>query len=796
MKRPWSLISFAIIAGVVVFCLTRLVRACAFGMFVPYPVFVNTLHPDLPIGPYTRGNLGVIQPSYGSDYLYVAYRTLVGQPVQPAEVEALWPDDERITGPERVTTGEAQQPEAPTNWENEWIAAAGGVKPVPSWTYGIPFGVVPEAGVYIEFSLGDGNSQLISQYLNCPQDAFHEALNTLRLRTKQFGESNPVVQNWIAAQHAVFGNCDEGEGRVPDDLPSSAPAIARADRAYQQAAACFYAEKYDEAIARFRAIAQDISSPWSTLAPYLVARALVRKASVIPKFGADLTVLGQAETQVNAVLADPRLAPYHHAAARLRGLIEFRLHPETRLAELGVALMQKPADPDLAQDSIDFYLLFDSTAGSSFFPQVGPLGLDFYTKHAENRAKSPLLDWMMTMRVDGAAAYQHSLEQWNATHSPAWLAAALTKAAPNSPQLADLVAAARRLPRSSPAYASVTFHDLRLLVLQDKRGDARERLARLDIKHLGPGNAATPISTVNLFRALQFKLARNLDEFFANATRVPATITTANSGQQFPAGDLPNAYASYDETSPRFDVDALAVLNNFLPVAMLAKAVDSPALPDQLRGRVAIAAWTRATLLGKADVARSLAIAVGSYVPALKANVEAYNLAATPEERRFVAAFAALHFPGLRPYVTTDERFTPIGEIDGFRENWWCADGPFCREIVSLQIPEPIGGIYPESQVKPPAFLTANEREEAAQELRQLQQIGSGPDYLSKEAVTWAGAHRADPHAPEALALAVRSTRFGRTDKDTGKYSRAAFELLHRRYPQSTWAQQTQYWFK
>jgi len=98
--------------------------------------------------------------------------------------------------------------------------------------------------------------------------------------------------------------------------------------------------------------------------------------------------------------------------------------------------------------------------------------------------------------------------------------------------------------------------------------------------------------------------------------------------------------------------------------------------------------------------------------------------------------------------------------------------------------------------VKPPAFLTARDREEAAQESRQLVDLGRAPDYLSKEAIAWAERRPSDPRAPEALALAVRSTRWGCTDKETGQYSKAAFDLLHGRYPKSTWAQKTNYWFK
>jgi hypothetical protein len=41
----------------------------------------------------------------------------------------------------------------------------------------------------------------------------------------------------------------------------------------------------------------------------------------------------------------------------------------------------------------------------------------------------------------------------------------------------------------------------------------------------------------------------------------------------------------------------------------------------------------------------------------------------------------------------------------------------------------------------------------------------------------------------------VRATRYGCTDKDTPRFSKAAFDLLHRRYPKSPWAEKTKYWY-
>jgi tetratricopeptide (TPR) repeat protein len=801
---------FAALAVLAVVFLTRVVRACNYAAFVPYPVFINTLHPDLPINSYARGNLGVIQPTYGSTYLYVAYRDLAGPAVRPSEDAALWRGDERITGPQPVTPSETA--ESAHDWEQEWDSATGQAEPQESPSLRFSFNYQPGAGIYREVALHESNMVLYTQFLNCPQGAFHEALNTLQQRTQQYGESSGIVQNWIAAQQIVFGNC-AALGTIPDDLPPTAPGIARADRAYQQAAAYFYAGEYDRAIAAFQTIAHDAFSPWSTIAPYLVARALVRKATVNGKWQPDLATFGQAERQIESVLADPHLVSYHHAADQLRGLIEIRLHPDQRLAELAIDMMRVPINPDLAQDMIDFRILFVRAAGDQSSPHVRLIDSNLYIKFAGARAKSPLLDWMLTLRLNSAEAYDHSLERWKATHSPAWLVAALTKADANSPELSDLLAAARQVSPASPAYVSVTFHTLRLLVLQGKNQEARDRLARLKIDHLSQFYA-TPPSTVNLLHALRFELAQNLDELFENAPRVPATITTLNSSQQLPAVDLPNAFSQYDMDSPRFDDDSLVVLNRFLPVSTLEKAVRSPKLPEKLRHQIALATWMRAALLGNSAVAHGLAPEVEAFNPDLTASVKAYDAATTTEARRFAAILTALRFPGLRPFITTEERTTPNNEIDDYRENWWDEGGPPCTypraplgaNYRDTKPPDPLSlwppvnpvfqEIYPGGQVKPPAFLTAADRAEAARELRQLVDLGSAPDYLSKQAIAWAKAHPEDPRSPEALALAVKSTRFGCTDEQTGALSKAAFELLHRRYPKSSWANETKYWFK
>ena len=809
MKRKTSRWRVAAAAALIIAAsISRVMRAC--GPFFPVTIFVNALHPDLPIGPYAEGNLGIIQPTYASIYLYVAYRNLAGVPIRPAEQVELWGGDERLLAGRGTWPGQAlekqqaAQVESHADREQAKLLSTG-----QAGTDDSPFSSfdAQPTGVFAAIVMKADDTSFSVQFLNCPQDAFRQAVSTYQDRASRFGASSPIVKAWVKAQEEVFDNCSMGH-RIPEALPPSAQALARTDRAYQIAAAHFYARDYDEAASEFRAIAADKSSPWGSIAPYLVARALVRKAMVVPSFNIDVATLSQAETQINSVLADPRLAKYRHAAEQLRGFIEFRLHPPQRLIELANNMTRFSGDPNLEQDITDFKLLCSRVENRSDFWNPPTVSGDLYSKLADVRAKSDLLDWIFTLLLTGPQAYTHSLDKWESTKSQAWLVAALMKAAPDCAHVTELLAAADRVPPASRAFDSVTFHSLRLMMLQGKVDEARERLAHLDIKHLGtiPANFSTQPSTVNLFLALRFDLAQNLDQLFENAPRVPAMIADPSEIGDMPLPDAPWVHVDYSEA--RFDGDALDVFNRHLPVAMLAQAVQSAKLPENLRRETALAAWTRAALLGNADVARQLGPAVETFEPELRPSVQAYNSVSTPAARGFAVALAALRFPGLRPFITP-ERGTPLNEIDDYRDNWWGTLGPVCAPPIQFtgqpgSPPAPqwpavgpaLQVIYPGGQVRPPEFLGADDRAEAAREWQRLLALGPAPDYLSAQVIAWAKTHPSDPQVPEALALAVKSTRVGCTDQRTGHFSEEAFTLLHKRYPKSSWAEKTKYWFK
>ena len=76
-----------------------------------------------------------------------------------------------------------------------------------------------------------------------------------------------------------------------------------------------------------------------------------------------------------------------------------------------------------------------------------------------------------------------------------------------------------------------------------------------------------------------------------------------------------------------------------------------------------------------------------------------------------------------------------------------------------------------------------------------LDKAANSVNYLCTEAIAWARSHPQDPRVPEALHLAVEATHYGPSDESSRPYSKQAFDLLHRRYPDSEWTKKTKYWY-
>ena len=746
-----------IVTLVLLFVLQPPTLAC--GPFTMEAIFVFTVHPSYPLDKFAAGDIGVVQPGYARSYLYVAYRYLENAPFSPGEQKALvelWK--------ERLGSGSDLGDEA---WIKSWRDARQRIANLPE---------PPNISVY-------RNREKPNEYeafVNCTKDSFDTAVTTLNERIKRYGPESSDVRTWVGAQDQVFANCSAGK-TIPEALPQSADPLAQADRNYQIAAATFYSTDFVGARKALEDIGADAKSPWQLLAPYLTVRALVRQAS-LGAADQKTALLTEAETRLKKILSDKQQASTHNAAARLMDLVRFRLHPAERLHELAHTLENKNQNPQIKQNLWDYTLLLD-----------GVLEADDTAKTEGNLRSDDLSDWISTLQTTSNEALEHAVTQWQTTKSSAWLVATLTKIDGKNRLANDLLSEALKIKASSPAFASSRFHAVRIMVETGKTNEARTLLDQLLKSHQNEFDA----STQNLLISERMMLATDLADFLNHAPRIPAALSWNDDGREIPAE--PDEVSDEEKPNlgkPLFDEETANVINKQLPLSLLKEAVLSESLPRNLRMDLAQAVWIRAILLDDYKTAEELAPTLRVLVPALSKQLDEFSKTTLSADKKFVGLYTWLNFPGIEPIVDIGiGRSRPLNQQDTYRDNWWCGSS-FTTPTAPLVESETGITSFTSSTIPSPLFLTANEKAEGSRQWAMLSRLGAMPNYLSKQVIQFGTKNPTNPRVPESLHLAVTSTRFGCTDKETGRWSKAAFDLLHRKYPNTTWAKKTRYWFK
>ncbi|PYS20995.1 MAG: hypothetical protein DMF72_18815, partial [Acidobacteria bacterium] len=553
----------ALLALALVFSVSFLLpmRSKACGPFFTDAIFIFTKHPDFPLERFAAGKLGVVSPTWARSYLVVAYRTLSDAPLSDSEakaVKSLW--DDRLNLDDHYDDSGSKK----------WIEAR---KQVPGAT------PITEVQIYRNRE----KPHEYEEFLNCQDGAFRAASATLDERIKKFGADSNQVHDWLAAQDTVFANCHEGN-RIPGTT-TDRDLLVRADRAYQIAAANFYATNYEQAKDQFDAIAKDKASPYRIVSPYLAARAALRKGSFAEKEEDARPALSDAENRLNAILKDNSLKAAHHDATRLLNLTRVRLHPEEKLHDLAHEIVKRDSSADFRQAVWDYTVLMDKY-------------LEVEDEAAKKKplpsslSSDDLTDWIITIEDDAGNHEAHAVDRWDKTKSPAWFVAALTTANGKQANFEALLSAAANVDHSSPAFPTVAFHRARLLREANRADDAR---ALLD-KVLAGDRAQMPASAVNSFLSVRMRLARNLQEFLVNAQRMPAAFSDDNDGREIPE-DQKEAAQTTGGNKDFFDLDAANIFNKAMPVAVMKDAAISKTLAPNLRRDVAQASFLRAALL-------------------------------------------------------------------------------------------------------------------------------------------------------------------------------------------------------
>ena len=482
---------------------------------------------------------------------------------------------------------------------------------------------------------------------------------------------------------------------MPSAAPAGAPALLSADRAYQIAAANFYAGKYDEAAQQFAAIAADQESPWHDMGNYLAARAIVRKAFAMGKGSNpysegiadfDPGVMNRAQQILEHELSTPHPASLRNDLQAELNFIRIRTEPEKRAAEISADLTGPKPDPNYAQDLKDLSWLL--------------------TNQIKIQNPPPLLAWIAAWRGSSTAA--SAFATWQQDHALPWLVIAMVKARPTdafAPTLIDAAAEDR------------TRHPRLRHGLLSPRPPAHFSQANstkhvpCSTKALAVPNLQKPSSERNALLGERMAVARDFTEFLTYAPRVPLetdsepavdmrALCQKTAGLPFYGGKT--APCPELDRPITFDSDATSILNEKTPLSQLVEAANSPLLPPNLRRNIAIVAWTRAVILDDTKSAAALA-------PTLPREM---GVTASTSSG-FPAFLAILRNDGVQPILDPGiARVASYSQFDEYRDNGWCE--------LSLNPGAP-GATTPPSPAWPsPWIFTPAEHEHAASELERL----------------------------------------------------------------------------
>ncbi|GAB2853115.1 hypothetical protein GCM10027277_21890 [Pseudoduganella ginsengisoli] len=702
---------------------------------------------------YAAGNLGVVPGSYWRVFHYMAYQAAKGKPLTQQQLAALDLNEWRIG---KGSTWDYSY-EADLNGSGAWLKE----RAAYAKQWGLPLDVKLDV-------MGETDN---ASYVNCHFDAFKQAAVTLKARAALGAGGKPDAWHkaWLQGQDAVFANCAEPPHeygkplpkrvtQLPPAPPANAPDWLKADYAYQSGAAHFYARNFGEARKQFQAVAQDSKSPWKNLGAYLAARCLIRSATLDDEGKSKISKLQQARKELEA------LAPTFAPARQLLPLVDARIDPLARIAALARQLDSEPFNADTPRLLSDYLVLMDKQPRSVLLA-----------------AKEPMTAWIATMQANVPADVysdpdsndvkeqrKHALEglhqRWLKAQAadPLWLAPLVSLAGPGELNEAERKAA-QAVPAKHPLYLTVQYHLARLELAEKQGAQADKDIDRL----LATYGKTMSIATHNRFLGLKMASAGTLDEFVKAAQRKPDGVDN---------GEAIDAKAVEGETDEDFP---LAVFR-YLPLSELKTLLAHPRLPAKWKAPLQETMLARALILNDEATALSLLDAVAKGRKTTEHLYARYRNAKPGDERKLAGALLLVNTPELNPKV-----------YDGFgaSRDWGCAYGAKKDETP----PAP----------QPPRYLTSEQVAAAAQEQQAYMKLPLRSEFMAPPLLAWAKTKPADDEAPKALHFLVASTRmecpYG-TDKEEkdqlrGRYSKEAFQLLHKNWPGNKWAKATRYHF-
>lgn len=745
-KSAWVL-SAALGAGLAMLpCIAGATGQCAPA--VPSEQYLH--NPDY-FPPFVAGKLGWVRREFTPEFLVPVYLALSGTRLGAAtqqQIVRYWMDLHHVD-----SYGDDKGPVKPDP-ETLWKEARKKIRGAP----------LPESFAGLYYGLNR----------TCLKDSFRTARKTLERVQGLPGVAAGDVAAWALAQDQVFGHCLMGvEGsHPPAPLPATAPAVLRAERDYQIAAAQFYGGDYPAAAASFARIAADPASPWASWGTYLEARAHLRHATLVNK----PDELKAARPLLERVLTQAQDPEMRKNARALLGFVQIRLEPGPRMRQLAADL-QKDHEGYL-NDLRDYLFAIarlpdprnrgaDPSRQDASSPRFLP------DEHERLRRESDLTDWLLTFNRPRAiedltlpGALEHSLERYQKTGSLPWLVAAISLVPPGHASAGMLMDAAGKLPRSSPAYDTAIHHLLRLLRASSDKADRAAFARRLDAE-LAAREKDPPSSLRNQLLDWRYELAGSLDEALAYSER----LGLGDEGCGFPfeaTGEPPSLQKATRHMTDRL----VRAIEREAPLTRIAALATHPKLPVALRPSLVALAFARGLILGERDPAAA-AIA-GRFEPQARAllpeparkHLDAARASSTPEERRFHFALILLPRTALSPVALAE------GDV-------WCGsplDSPPQQEDAASR-----------------SRFSAADAKQAAAEHARLKELGGSFALAVRWTLEYGKLHPEDPRLPEVLRDINQMSR--RVQCDSTEWSKKAFLFMHKTYPEHPLTKKVKYWY-
>lgn len=578
-------------------------------------------------------------------------------------------------------------------------------------------------------------------YLDPKACRLEYALRTLKTRIAELGADHPYVRQWIQVQRAVFSACDHGYGEeplkgvvLPVPMPLTDAALVRlqtADRAYQAASLMFYMQGQTEALAAFDKIARG-DSVHRPAARYMVAaiRAGTDGQEVAWPLPKPLASAAESIREIQAILADPAMAPFHPQAQELLGWVAANAadRPTRRaqvlatLAALEVSTERLDKDASarqryaLAAQDVDNLHRADDVAPIGWWLTNGP-PTEFTASQAfmEATKTDPLAAWILFGRsyVQGSnwaaydaydvppqgwselAAYAESQVSGLDGDGFAWTRQqrALSRNAYDPALWSEVeeetAKAGQGDDRATAALAFDFYHQVRQ-ALTGKNAEAFE--TALDHVQAFPYRASAPYLAA-CHDGLEYLMSTGR---VAQARRWRDAVPQPNRSESpfdfyFDQYDSTVLLQILAEDEAHFAA-ALAQapawrqafpLQNGLSIAALRSLATRSDLPRPLRARFARVAWSRTYALGR-TVDADLNHLTRDLNPEMASWTSKPGRPVRPGDRR--ALLDVLRTPGMNILILDTDRDSPsagagqsdlaLGKIDLLNHddnNWWCA---------------------------------------------------------------------------------------------------------------------------